>query len=80
MPIQGNLLNIDSLVDAIKRKEPAKQEISVNFKPLVLKLEGNGQSIDLAMENIDVRNKLIKIVSDAMEDEYRLLGSSGIKI
>ena len=79
-PIEPNKIDFDSFVNAIKNKEENKKEMIINFTPLTIKLEGNGETIEMAMENMNIRNKIIGMVTEAIGDDYRSMGSSGLKI
>lgn len=51
-----------------------EKEIRVKFDPFIVKLEGDGKSIEMALQDNVVRDKIIDMVSKAMTSDYNTMG------
>jgi hypothetical protein len=51
-----------------------EKEIRVKFDPFIVKLEGDGKSIEMALQDNVVRDKIIDMVGKAMTSDYNTMG------
>lgn len=51
-----------------------EKELRVKFDPFIVKLEGDGKSIEMALQDNVVRDKIIDIVGKAMTSDYNTMG------
>lgn len=51
-----------------------QKELRVKFDPFIVKLEGDGKSIEMALQDNVVRDKIIDMVGKAMTSDYNTMG------
>lgn len=51
-----------------------QKELRIKFDPFIVKLEGDGKSIEMALQDNVVRDKIIDIVGKAMTSDYNTMG------
>ena len=51
-----------------------EKELRVKFDPFIVKLEGDGKSIEMALQDNVVRDKIIDMVGKAMTSDYNTMG------
>lgn len=75
LPITPPVINNELAVHQGIADQATPKEITVKFDPFIVKLEGDGRSMEMVMNSNVFRDKIINMVGEAMTSDYGTKGN-----